>query len=62
MAGAVVCVLWSKKLAEDRVLAKEKRGRVQLDDKERDLVARYVEEERDKDFWQVCKGGGRGRR
>lgn len=62
LAGAVVCVLWSKKLAEDGDLAEEKRGRVQIDDKEKDHVARYVEEGGDKDFWQVCKEGGRGRR
>lgn len=44
--GRILC-FWQKK-----------RG---VDDKEIDLAARYVEEGGDKDFWQVCKDGGRGR-
>lgn len=38
MAGAAVCVLWSKKLAVDCVLAEEKRGRVWVDDKNKVLL------------------------
>ena len=49
-----------RKLAEGCVLANEKRGRVPLDDKEKSLVARHVEEGRDEDFWRVCKEEGRG--
>lgn len=41
------------------VFWQKKRG---VDDKERALAARYVEEGGNKDFWQVCKEGGRGRR
>lgn len=44
LAGAAVCVLRSKKLAEDCVLAEEKRGRVPVDDREKDLGSRYEEE------------------
>lgn len=44
LAGAAVCVLRSKKLAEDCVLAEEKRGRLPVDDKEKDLGSRYEEE------------------
>lgn len=42
-------------MAEDCVFVGEKRGTVWVDVKEKDLVARYVEEGADKDFWQARK-------
>lgn len=53
LAGWFDCIVWSSKLAEDCVLAKEKR-------RWKDPIARYVE--KGKDFWQVRKKGNRGKR